>query len=161
MYGSIFSSIGSNSVFISHLYWDKADLRYFRVYCLVIAFFAFVGFQYTAYNLKEKKTIIEEDSKDDDISLKTFANQLLRQTNFWLFVAFNLIQVFNCHFNSNFLSIFMEHFLVPSQTSQITLSTILSLAAILPHVLVIFLASYEVEKIIQVQIRFLCWIEMT
>eukprot|EP01114_Cavostelium_apophysatum_P001315 TRINITY_DN11119_c0_g1_i1.p1 TRINITY_DN11119_c0_g1~~TRINITY_DN11119_c0_g1_i1.p1 ORF type:complete len:474 (-),score=86.24 TRINITY_DN11119_c0_g1_i1:66-1487(-) len=147
MYSSILSSVGANSVFISHFFWNRQDLTAFRWFCLALTVVAFGGFQYTAANIHERKTVFdiarsleqEETAKKKQPSLRVFAKQLLRHTNFWIFVAFTLIQVFNCHFNSNFLSIFMEYFVGKDRT--LLHSVILSLASILPHVFVVVLAN--------------------
>lgn len=65
MYSSIFGSIGANSVFASHLFWDKQgistfrlskywELRSFRIYCLLVAVIAFIAFEITAIGLDTK-----------------------------------------------------------------------------------------------------------
>jgi hypothetical protein len=120
-----------------------------------LAIVAFAGFQYTGNNLKERKPIIDISDKTLDEknatlknrtpSLRLFVNQLLRWKNFWLFVFINLIQVFNCHFNSNFLTVFMEH-LVGNSISPFMQSVVLSLASMLPHAFVVLIAPYIPRK---------------
>ena len=43
-YCSIFSAIGSVSVFMSYLFWNKSDTRVFRNFCFVLAIIAFFGY---------------------------------------------------------------------------------------------------------------------
>jgi hypothetical protein len=71
-------------------------------------------------------------------SLKDFASDLLSHRNFWVFAGVNLLQVFNCHFNSNFLALSMNQMLSPGYSAS-TVSFLLSLTAILPHVIVVAL----------------------
>lgn len=56
--------------------------------------------------------------------------------NFWIFCGINLIQVFNCHFNSNFLLTALSS----TSLHATSTSTLFVLAATLPHVVVVLLA---------------------
>lgn len=47
----------------------------------------------------------------DGHKLKTFIKELSSQTNFKWFAVMNIIQVFHCHFNSNFFPLFLENLL--------------------------------------------------
>jgi Na+/melibiose symporter-like transporter len=158
VYCSVMGAIGSNSVFLAHLFWDKTDLSSFRFYCLFVGILACAGFYRTVSVLKEKKPIIDvsKSHKDDNKhsyapSLKIFAKQLLTWRNFWLFTGINLIQVFNCHFNSNFLAIFIKYFV--SELATFWHSVMLSLASLLPFAAVVILApritKYGLYKVLQ------------
>jgi hypothetical protein len=84
--------------------------------------------------------------------LRKFLSQLLGHRNFWLWVVINLIQVFNCHYNSNFMAIFLDAFLPAasgggsgdrgedSSWNTFSKAGVLSLTAVLPHVCVILCA---------------------
>jgi hypothetical protein len=94
------------------------------------------------------------------LSLRTFAYQLLRFRNFWIFVLINLVQVFNCHFNSNFMSIFLDS-LVGSGVSVFVHSFILSAAATLPHLFVVFLAPVIHKKSLYFLLEFLFLLKLS
>ena len=56
---SIFSAIGSASVFLSYLVWNKANLKAFRLFCGSLALFSFLGYLVMVHSLKmayKKKT---------------------------------------------------------------------------------------------------------
>ncbi|XP_039565184.1 transmembrane protein 180 isoform X2 [Passer montanus] len=66
------------------------------------------------------------------ITLAEYLQQLSRHRNFLWFVCMNLIQVFHCHFNSNFFPLFLEH-LLSDQISVSTGSFLLGVSYIAPH----------------------------
>lgn len=43
-HSSLFSAIGSASVFMSYYFWDHNHIMTFQVFCLLLAAFSFVGF---------------------------------------------------------------------------------------------------------------------
>lgn len=53
------------------------------------------------------------------VTLGQYLRQLVRHQNFLWFVGMDLVQVFHCHFNSNFFPLFLEHLL----SDHISLST--------------------------------------
>lgn len=158
VYCSVMGAIGSNSVFLAHLFWDKTNLTSFRFYCLFVGIVALMGFFQTVSVLKEKKPIIDISKSSDDEhkyayapSLRVFARQIFTWKNFWLFTGINLVQVFNCHFNSNFLAIFIKYFV--GELAAFWHSVMLSLASLLPFAAVILLApripKYGIYKVLQ------------
>merc|ERR1712137_1023617 len=73
-------------------------------------------------------------------NLNTFLKELRKLPNFWIFMIINLVQVFNCHFNSNFLSISMERLLALDHqdiSSRQISALLLTSSALFPHLLVI------------------------
>ncbi|KAH3707374.1 transmembrane protein 180-like [Dreissena polymorpha] len=119
---SMFSILGSGSVFLSYACWNKDSLRTFRIFCLVLAVLSLVGF-YVMTRVLRKAFLqnverIELKEETDQISMESdkhkllsFVRELSGQTNFLWFAAMNLIQVFHCHFNSNFFPLFLESLL--------------------------------------------------
>lgn len=54
----------------------------------------------------------EKQSPPPDLrSLFSFLRQLLAHRNFSIFIVVGLLQVFNCHFNSNFLATLLKQFI--------------------------------------------------
>ena len=61
---SIFSIIGSASVFISYAVWNKDKLDSFRIFCVLLAFLSFVGFIVMIKLLRKSfahKQVLEND----------------------------------------------------------------------------------------------------
>jgi len=162
-FSSVCGVIGSLSILFSHRYWDVLDLRLFRCYAIVLGLLAFLAMQFCANTFDlgdevtrrrsrgEQHTSAEEHArrlrpaeKLQIPPLRLFLSQLLTHRNFWLWVTINLVQVFNCHYNSNFMAIFLDAFLpATDEASWHTFSkaSVLSLTAVLPHVGVILCAS--------------------
>lgn len=109
-YESIFSAVGSLSVFLSYQFWDKNDPFNFQIFCLLLAAFSVAGF-YTAAvllrvsfirihnlsnirlesNVRVEKTPPVSQKK----SLKAFIKQLMAHKNFLVFTLINVVQVSN------------------------------------------------------------------
>jgi Na+/melibiose symporter-like transporter len=53
MYSAFCAALGSFTSFFGHLYWDKADLRAFRAFALVLAAFSWGCFEFTAHVLAQ------------------------------------------------------------------------------------------------------------
>ena len=51
---SLFSVIGSGSVFLSYAFWNKDNLRTFRIFCVVLTVISLVGFWFMVKVLKRK-----------------------------------------------------------------------------------------------------------
>lgn len=149
---SLFSAFGSASVFFSYLVWSKENLHYFRIFCSCLAIFAFFGFIVAANLMKHdrtrslKKSFSYDDSwtnRSEEFSdhgspsvkpgLTTFVSQLGNQYNFIWFTIMNLIQVFHCHFNSNFFPLFLENLLGNSVSSSFG-SFLIGISFLAPHV---------------------------
>nr|XP_009939902.1 PREDICTED: transmembrane protein 180 isoform X2 [Opisthocomus hoazin] len=142
-YCSLFSAIGSLSVFMSYAVWNKEDFFSFRIFCIVLALCSITGFTLSTQLLRQR---FEADGKgqrpgidlsgeicqEKRITLAEYLQQLSRHRNFLWFVCMNLIQVFHCHFNSNFFPLFLEH-LLSDQISVSTGSFLLGVSYIAPH----------------------------
>ncbi|NXP36728.1 MF13A protein, partial [Leiothrix lutea] len=149
-YCSLFSAIGSLSVFMSYAVWNKEDFFSFRIFCVLLALCSVVGFTLSTQLLRQrfqadgkvkwdqestlKELYIEKLSvpQEKRITLAEYLQQLSRHRNFLWFVCMNLIQVFHCHFNSNFFPLFLEH-LLSDQISVSTGSFLLGVSYIAPH----------------------------
>uniref|UniRef100_A0A803Y2H9 Major facilitator superfamily domain containing 13A n=1 Tax=Meleagris gallopavo TaxID=9103 RepID=A0A803Y2H9_MELGA len=143
-------AIGSLSVFMSYAVWNKEDFFSFRIFCIVLAAFSIVGFTLSTQLLRLrfetdgkakwdqestlKELYVEKPSvpQEKKITLAEYLQQLSRHRNFLWFVCMNLIQVFHCHFNSNFFPLFLEH-LLSDQISVSTGSFLLGVSYIAPH----------------------------
>ena len=146
-YCSRFSALGSLSVFVSYSLWDKHDMATFRIFCMALSVFVAVGFLICCNSLKEEysqkdlhisnESVHEKYStkseKATDVSLTEYMKQVLKHKNFLWFAAMNLIQVFHCHFNSNFFPLFIEHLLGKSLTPAAG-ATLLGLSFLIPHI---------------------------
>ncbi|NXO67299.1 MF13A protein, partial [Phainopepla nitens] len=149
-YCSLFSAIGSLSVFMSYAVWNKEDFFSFRIFCVLLALCSVVGFTLSTQLLRQrfqadgkakwdqestlKELYIEKLSvpQEKRITLAEYLQQLSRHRNFLWFVCMNLVQVFHCHFNSNFFPLFLEH-LLSDQISISTGSFLLGVSYIAPH----------------------------
>lgn len=148
---SLFSALGSLAVFLSYAVWDKADLSSFRLFCAALALVSAAGFAAATRLLRrrfenEARLRREEDLllrdltlgpspltlQDQPVTLGQFLRQLSRHRNFLWFSSMNLIQVFHCHFNSNFFPLFLEH-LLSDRISASTGSVLLGISYIAPH----------------------------
>ncbi|KAM6951751.1 transmembrane protein 180 [Aplochiton taeniatus] len=148
---SLFSAVGSLSVFLSYSFWDKEDFFSFRVFCVVLAAFSMLGFtvvsrllsrrfQTEARLRQEEALVLKELSMghgahsqpEKQVTLGEYLRQLSKHRNFMWFSAMNLIQVFHCHFNSNFFPLFLEHLLSDSISAS-TGSILLGISYIAPH----------------------------
>ncbi|XP_040217824.1 transmembrane protein 180 [Rana temporaria] len=146
---SLFSAIGSLSVFASYTVWNKEDFFSFRIFCVILAAVSALGFTVSTWLLKQRfqtggSTVSDQDllkelyveessvSPEKNITLLEYLRQLSRQRNFLWFVCMNLVQVFHCHFNSNFFPLFLEH-LLADKISVSTGSFLLGISYIAPH----------------------------
>ncbi|XP_035883122.1 transmembrane protein 180 isoform X3 [Phyllostomus discolor] len=66
------------------------------------------------------------------ITLGQYLRQLARHRNFLWFVGMDLVQVFHCHFNSNFFPLFLEQ-LLSDRISLSTGSFLLGVSYVAPH----------------------------
>ncbi|MEE6485980.1 hypothetical protein FKM82_014472 [Ascaphus truei] len=178
---SLFSAIGSLSVFASYAVWNKDDFFSFRIFCVLLAACSAFGFTVSTWLLRQRfetkaRVGYDQDSilKESDssgfpqhlypmqnpiikcsvgrnttgkeglyvnqpsvppekrITLTEYLKQLSRHRNFLWFVSMNLVQVFHCHFNSNFFPLFLDH-LLSDRISLSTGSFLLGISYIAPH----------------------------
>ncbi|XP_063291223.1 transmembrane protein 180 [Pelobates fuscus] len=147
---SLFSAIGSLSVFASYTVWNKEDFFSFRIFCVVLAAISAIGFTVSTWLLRQrfetdakihheqesmlKGLYVDEPSAvpEKRVTLVEYLKQLSKHRNFLWFVSMNLVQVFHCHFNSNFFPLFLEH-LLSDRISLSTGSFLLGISYIAPH----------------------------
>nr|XP_008268641.1 transmembrane protein 180 isoform X4 [Oryctolagus cuniculus] len=139
-YCSLFSAAGSLSVFASYPFWNKEDFSSFRAFCVALAAGSALGFLGATRLLRRRveaarrepgcsalavdggqceEELLVGAEEAGSITLGQYLRQLARHQNFLWFVGMDLVQVFHCHFNSNFFPLFLEHLL----SDQISLST--------------------------------------
>ncbi|XP_010863718.2 transmembrane protein 180 [Esox lucius] len=148
---SLFSALGSLSVFLSYAVWDKGDFYSFRLFCVTLAAGSALGFATVTRLLKSRFQKEARVCQDEALKLKElsigqssltqeekpvtvgqYLKQLSKHRNFMWFVSMNLVQVFHCHFNSNFFPLFLEHLLSDSISAS-TGSILLGISYIAPH----------------------------
>ncbi|XP_007259253.2 transmembrane protein 180 [Astyanax mexicanus] len=150
-HSSLFSALGSLSVFLSYSFWDKEDFTSFRFFCVTLAALSMVGFAVVSrlLRLRFQKEVQSHTNEEEllkglcvgqaplaptekPVTLGEYLKQLSRHRNFMWFVSMNLVQVFHCHFNNNFFPLFLEH-LLSDQISASTGSFLLGISYIAPH----------------------------
>ncbi|KAG5262743.1 hypothetical protein AALO_G00278380 [Alosa alosa] len=152
-HSSLFSALGSLSVFLSYCFWDKEDFGAFRLFCMSLAAVSVLGFATVSRLLRVrfqaevglrkgqdegqvlKELVIGQGPmvpQERPVTLGEYLRQLSRHRNFMWFTSMNLVQVFHCHFNSNFFPLFLEH-LLSDRISASTGSFLLGVSYIAPH----------------------------
>ncbi|RXN10126.1 transmembrane protein 180 [Labeo rohita] len=150
-HSSLFSAMGSLSVFLSYSFWNKENFYSFRLFCVTLAALSMLGFFVVSRLLRhrfenevqprknESQALTELSvgqapftSPEKPVTLGEYLKQLSRHKNFMWFVSMNLVQVFHCHFNSNFFPLFLEH-LLSDRISASTGSFLLGISYIAPH----------------------------
>jgi len=139
-YCSAASATGCISVFISYALWNKHNLFQFQLLCVGLSVFACFGFIYCCKSMLSYFEDKDYPSRSTNVSkignvgdAKKYTYQVLKHRNFLLFAAMNLIQVFHCHFNSNFFPIFIQHLLSHALTPTAA-AILLGLSFLLPHI---------------------------
>ncbi|XP_002154765.3 transmembrane protein 180 [Hydra vulgaris] len=159
---SVFSAAGSLSVFVAFALWNDKNIGNFQIYCVILSIFVCVGFQICCKSMEShyksfSKQIFVNSSKLKDqhssiFAARTYIRQILRHKNFLVFTVMNLVQVFHCHFNSNFFPLFIQyllgHALTPSGGAML-----LGLSFLAPHINNLYFLQlckkYGVYKVIQ------------
>ena len=141
-YCSMFSAIGSVSVFFSFSLWNKEDLSQFQAFCVALALLVAIGFYVCCESMKKCYLSNKIKKKDDTPKLvqqtaslkaiKKYACQLYRHQNFLVFSVMNFMQVFHCHFNSNFFPLFITN-LLGHKLSHKGGAILLGLSFLVPH----------------------------
>eukprot|EP00047_Mylnosiga_fluctuans_P024397 m.160353 g.160353 ORF g.160353 m.160353 type:complete len:413 (+) comp9849_c1_seq1:242-1480(+) len=123
---AIFSAIGSASVFVSFVLWDPEAIGQFQLMCVVMAALCAVGFVLCGRELREQCMHIKKMDAGEDVNERPskamsplrmvriwgiFLGQMLANRNFMLFSGLHLVQVFHCHFNSNFFPLMLSRLL--------------------------------------------------
>jgi len=150
--------LGSLSSFFGHMYWsastskDGSSMLPFQRFSAVIALLATIGFTFSAEKvcsdadrLRESKlsaTKMEHEEKDHkqskQLSMVTVFRQMLKHRNFGIFTLVSALQVFECTFEKNFLSIFVD--VLMRDVTKHTRSLIISTSFVLPWIVTILLA---------------------
>ncbi|XP_023571227.1 transmembrane protein 180 isoform X2 [Octodon degus] len=147
---SVFSAAGSLSVFASYAFWNKEDFSSFRTFCVALAAGSALGFLGATQLLRRRVEAAGRDmgcsalawdggeellfggEEAGSITLGQYLRQLARHQNFLWFVGMDLVQVFHCHFNSNFFPLFLEY-LLSDHISLSTGSFLLGISYVAPH----------------------------
>eukprot|EP00042_Codosiga_hollandica_P018295 m.53476 g.53476 ORF g.53476 m.53476 type:complete len:505 (-) comp48585_c0_seq4:114-1628(-) len=167
IYSSFGAAIGSVSVFIASVLWDEGDLSAFRTYCLLLAAVSAIGFEFSSRILRRtylSETQRSSRSRQDELSSVAataslsstetaehfsassarkaaswfkFLKELCASQNFLWFSLLQLIQVFHCHFNSNFFPFFVQIFLAQYLSPNVQ-AMLLATTFLLPHINNIF-----------------------
>nr|CAB3267057.1 transmembrane protein 180 [Phallusia mammillata] len=147
---SIFSVCGSVSVFLSYMFWNKQYIFKFQSFCMVLAFISVVGFLLTtqmllrlyksqhnfnhAYIGKDQHNYsVSTNESKSSTGLKKYVTQLASNHNFRYFASMNLLQVFHCHFNSNFFPLFLDA-LVGDAIAPGMGPFLIGISFVLPHI---------------------------
>lgn len=69
-YSSLFSAIGSLSVFMSYAVWNKEDFFSFRIFCVALTVFSAVGFTSATWLLRQRFQSKGQVKWDEDAALK-------------------------------------------------------------------------------------------
>ncbi|XP_045047337.1 transmembrane protein 180 isoform X2 [Desmodus rotundus] len=152
-YCSLFSAAGSLSVFASYAFWNKEDFSSFRAFCVALAAGSGLGFVGATRLLRRRveaagrepgcpdlavdsglcgEELLAGSEEVGSITLGQYLRQLAHHRNFLWFVGMDLVQVFHCHFNSNFFPLFLEH-LLSGHISLSTGSFLLGISYVAPH----------------------------
>ncbi|XP_062351980.1 transmembrane protein 180 isoform X3 [Cinclus cinclus] len=126
-YCSLFSAIGSLSVFMSYAVWNKEDFFSFRIFCVLLALCSIVGFTLSTQLLRQRFQADGKAKWDQESTLKELYIEKLSVPQ-----EKRITLVFHCHFNSNFFPLFLEH-LLSDQISVSTGSFLLGVSYIAPH----------------------------
>jgi len=140
---SVGNILASLIVFISYCVWDRDNIGPFKTFCFTIAFFAALGFYWGTVWLLANVPIVNDTHDDvhDNVMIKQsnsihvafkYMSQLCQMRNFALFIAMSLVQVFHCHFNSNFMPLFLE-VLLQNQLPEYFCPLIMGVSFLLPH----------------------------
>eukprot|EP00282_Hemiselmis_andersenii_P028384 CAMPEP_0169468780 /NCGR_PEP_ID=MMETSP1042-20121227/23110_1 /TAXON_ID=464988 /ORGANISM="Hemiselmis andersenii, Strain CCMP1180" /LENGTH=476 /DNA_ID=CAMNT_0009582175 /DNA_START=465 /DNA_END=1895 /DNA_ORIENTATION=+ len=145
--------LGSLSSFFGHMYWSQdaqgGGVGPFRRFSTVVALLATIGFAFSAEKVctdadrhRESKLVAEggeaSERKKPPLSMATVVRQMMKHKNFGLFTLVSALQVFECTFEKNFLSIFVD--LLMQDVSKHTRSLIISTSFVLPWIVTILLA---------------------
>ncbi|XP_039258832.1 transmembrane protein 180-like isoform X2 [Styela clava] len=147
-YCSIFSALGSFSVFASYAVWSQHSTLPFQIFCVAVACFSASGFFISSkilskslpetadFTEKDLQSIVQDTqmkNTEPKISAMKYIKQLYNNRNFRWFIAMNLLQVFHCHFNSNFFPLFMDT-LVGDTVPNSICTLLIGMSFVAPHI---------------------------
>lgn len=67
---SVFSAVGSISVFLSYCFWNKEDFYSFRLFCVTLSAFSILGFFIVSRLLKSRFEKEVSSRQDEALTLK-------------------------------------------------------------------------------------------
>lgn len=150
-YNSIFSVLGCLSVFFSYHFWGNQEQGTFQVFVVALCLLSLAGYLACSFGLQRglaRGDIVAGSSHDPAPngtnptpltaaqSLRSwlaFLREVGTEPNFVYFSLMHLVQVFHCHFNSNFFPLFLD-FLLGDTYTRSTKSFLLGVSFLLPHV---------------------------
>lgn len=138
------------SLYCSQWIGNGRNLPAFRVLSFILSAVACALFYATAKHLEPleaqaRRSLSATHSEDDlrlDVSTWTLSKQLLHR-NFLIYCLIGIIQVFNCHFNSNLLAMVLARVFDSSAFVQ---TAVLFGSAVLPQLCVALLADTVVSR---------------
>lgn len=161
-YSSIANTLACSSVFVSYMLRQRPSLRSFRLWCLCVATVSALCFVFGAQYLHRLQDQLYDPPFDTPphvselrapaqpagrisppvklVTWWTFLRQVTRHSNFMFFCGMNIIQVFHCHFNSNFFPLFLRYLLGHSLSPE-AVSALLAISFVLPHINNVFLSA--------------------
>eukprot|EP01135_Chromosphaera_perkinsii_P007003 Nk52_evm4s659 gene=Nk52_evmTU4s659 len=180
---SMFSIVACGSVFFAYFMWDEEAHWGFSGFCVFLSVLSACGFVVSGKFLQAfidqdfksssasagfpkamqltagagvKK---EQEGKGNKLiadfeSGMKFFREMMEHRNFVLFSLMNLVQVFHCHFNSNFFPYFLQK-LVQGHLSQAVCGLLLGLSFVVPHLNNVYFSSLAETKGVYVVIKYL------
>ncbi|EDQ92401.1 uncharacterized protein MONBRDRAFT_13785 [Monosiga brevicollis MX1] len=145
---SVGSVIGTSSLFISMLLWDPVNIGAFRWFTACVATLSVAAFARGSALLRCVATagrtctpaggpqnmfiLLWAMHAAKPLSMARFAWQMATNANFMWFSLLHLIQVFHCHFNSNFFPLFLG-VLLGDHLPKSLQGVLLCVSFVLPH----------------------------
>ncbi len=154
------SIIGTSCIFIAFGIYDHADLGPFRWLTTVVAAAAWLLLRYSGTNACAVTPTSEHDDSDlklTEISTPTLADsakhqsrsnhsfvevalQVVRNSNFLVFVAMNFLQVFDVTVSAGFFVIYERHLLGDNAWPPAARLFVIGASFLMPQIFVIFIA---------------------
>mmetsp|Transcript_9139 Transcript_9139/g.17233 ORF Transcript_9139/g.17233 Transcript_9139/m.17233 type:complete len:411 (-) Transcript_9139:615-1847(-) len=177
-YSAVCAGIGSLSSFFGHWWWSRTDLGWFRLMAFVVSVFCAFVFHISCNGLARgnafKRVLYpramgtscsgcgpggapgvlpqEQVADKQGRSVSGFLRQLLEQRNFWIFQMVYFIQAFDCTFEKNHFSIFLDS-LAGEVYSSWFLGCVITASFIIPWVVAVVLTpviqQYGVYSVVQ------------
>lgn len=83
-HSSLFSALGSLSVFLSYSFWDKEDFMLFRLFCVALAALSLLGFAVVSRILRHRfQNEVKSRKNEEEAFLKEYVHLF-----FFLFIYF-------------------------------------------------------------------------
>ena len=167
---STFSISACLSVFFAYYVWDDENHWPFTFLCLGLSLLSGCGFYFSGKYLQrlvdfEFESVcgsLDGDERRHGVGERVakgrgmiaFLREIVDQKNFVWFSLMNLIQVFHCHFNSNFFPFFLQQ-LLQDHLSQTICGLLLGLSFVVPHLNNIYFSALSETKGVYIVIKYL------